>query len=82
MKKIELTLYPILCQNITLLLPETLPFSSQIQEKHCKRARILEDHLLEMIEMYSPYKAKWRIPKLILKACTISLNTLNYIYIF
>ena len=31
---------------------------------------------------YSPYKAKLRIAKLILKACTKSLNALNYICIF
>ena len=31
--------------------------------------------------LYSQYKAVWRIPKLILKACTISLNALNYICI-
>ena len=31
---------------------------------------------------YSPHKAKWLIPKLILKACTISFNALNYISIF
>ena len=32
--------------------------------------------------MYSPYKARWRIPKLILKSCTMSFNTLNNISIF
>ena len=31
---------------------------------------------------YSSYKVKWRIPKLILKAWTISFNVLNYISIF
>ena len=31
---------------------------------------------------YSSYKVKWRISKLILKACTISLNALNYIFTF
>ena len=29
--------------------------------------------------LYSPKKAVWQIPKLILKACTISFNALNYI---
>ena len=33
-------------------------------------------------EMFSPHNAKWGIPKLILKACTIIFNALNYIYIF
>ena len=31
---------------------------------------------------YSPYKAKWRIPKLTLKTSTINPNTLNYSSIF
>ena len=31
---------------------------------------------------YSPYNVVWQIPKLIVKACTISLNTLNYISVF
>ena len=30
----------------------------------------------------SPYKAKWQIPKLILKAWMIIFNALNYISIF
>ena len=34
------------------------------------------------ITNYSPYKAKWQIPKLILKACTINFDAPNYIYIF
>ena len=34
------------------------------------------------IIMYSSYKAKLRIFQLILKACTISFNSLNYISIF
>ena len=32
--------------------------------------------------IYSLFKAKWRIPKSILKTCTISFNALDYIYIF
>ena len=31
---------------------------------------------------YSPYKVKWLIPKVLLKACTINLNPLNCISIF
>ena len=30
----------------------------------------------------SPYKTLWQISKLVLKACTISLNALNYMSIF
>ena len=32
--------------------------------------------------MYSLFKARWWIRKLNLKACPISLNALNYIYIY
>ena len=32
--------------------------------------------------VYSEYKAKWQIHKLILKVCTICFNALNYISIF
>ena len=37
---------------------------------------------LTQVYLYSLCKAKCWIPKLILKACTISLNAQNYIYIF
>ena len=45
--------------------------------KESEPRRFLE----EIWKLYSSYKVKWRIPKLILKACTISFNALNYIYI-
>ena len=34
------------------------------------------------VQTHRPYKAVWSLPKLILKACTININALNYISIF
>ena len=31
---------------------------------------------------YIPYKTKWRIPKLILRVCTINFNAISYIFVF
>ena len=38
--------------------------------------------LLKSDKIYSPYKAKWWIPRLTLKAYTISFYALNYISAF
>ena len=64
------------------LLKQIINFCCKEILKKKKIKALFRKSEIKRASSYSPYRAKWQTPKLILKTYTISFNALNYISVF